>query len=39
LVVKFGQNIPPGPITISINAQNISNALETAANSLGFSIQ
>jgi hypothetical protein len=39
LAVKFGQNIPPGPITISINAQNISNVLETAANSLGFSIQ
>ena len=39
LVVKFGQNIFPGPITVNINAQNIKDVLETAVSSLGFTMQ
>ena len=37
--VKFGQNISPGMINVGITAQNVNNALETAASSLGFTIQ
>lgn len=39
LTAKFGQNISPGLINVSITAQNINNTLETAASSLGFTIQ